>query len=501
VRILYIDIDCCRADHVGINGYGRDTTPNIDRIARDGVSFRNCHTPNSPCLPSRAALFTGRFGFNNGVVAHHGTGERLRPNNAGHGQDPDKPFFIWQLWRHGYRTVAFSSFHDRHNAWWWTAGWDEIHSNRKGGQEIAHEIVDPALDWLENNAEQDNWFVDVHLWDAHSHYRAPDEWLEKYFDEPLPTDFPTEEAVQCNLDIYGPRSGRDLYTGYPNNERPNDMHPEGVNTRADAKRLIDMYDGSIAYVDDQIGRIFDLLERKGLLEDTAVIVSADHGDSFGEHGQYMDHGIANVPVHNVPMIVRWPGLEASGVDDSLCYTLDLCPTVCELLDIPIPTGWDGESFIAALNAAQYDGRPYLVMDHGIYTFSRSVRTQDMLLMQMLHPGLYPYDDQFYLHDLNADPHQQVNLYPENTADFAELSGMYWQWRHEQVLKGGAPDPLEAMVPLGPFIYYSPESMDARLRATGRSQQADELRERLARYHGDSSEILAHPRAGWMPGMY
>ena len=86
MRILYIDIDCCRADHLGCNGYFRDTSPNIDRIASEGVSFTNCHTSNSPCLPSRAALFTGRFGINNGIVSHHGVGERLRPNSASHSQ-------------------------------------------------------------------------------------------------------------------------------------------------------------------------------------------------------------------------------------------------------------------------------------------------------------------------------------------------------------------------------------------------------------------------------
>ena len=499
MRILYIDIDCCRADHLGCNGYSRDTSPNIDAIAAQGTTFRNCHTPNSPCLPSRAALFTGRFGFNNGVVAHHGPGERMRPNNAGHGQGADIPFFMSHLWRSGMKTVAFSSFHDRHSAWWWTAGWDEIHSNRKGGGEIAHEIVEPALGWFEQNAEQDNWFVDVHVWDAHSMYRVPDEWLHRFSDEPLPDDFPDEAAVERNLDMYGPRTARDLYTGHTNDETPNDDHPEGVYTLDDAKRLIDMYDGSIAYVDDQIGRIFDLLERKGVLDDTAVIISADHGDSFGEHGQYADHGIANVPVHNVPMVVRWPGAVGGEVNDELLYTIDLCPTVCDQLGLPTPEGWDGESFASALRGEPYSGRDYLVMDHGIYTFSRSVRTRDWLLMEMLHPGLYPYDSPFYLHDLRADPHQQVNLYPDNRSDFGRLAGYLAEWRLAQVRNGGAPDPLEEMVPLGPFIYYTPEKMDARLRATGREQQADELRERLARFKTNPGERYDYARSGVRTG--
>lgn len=72
MRILYMDIDCLRADHLSCNGYCRKTTPNIDGIAAEGVSFTGCYAANSPCLSSRAALFTARFGFNNGIVSHHG---------------------------------------------------------------------------------------------------------------------------------------------------------------------------------------------------------------------------------------------------------------------------------------------------------------------------------------------------------------------------------------------------------------------------------------------
>jgi len=489
MRVLYIDIDCCRADHLGCNGYrastGRDVTPTIDRIAAEGMTFAGCHTSNSPCLPSRAALFTGRFGFQNGIVAHHGPGERLRPNNISSRQDPDRPFLVGHLRAHGLRTVAFSSFHDRHQAWWWTAGWDEIHTNRKRGQETADEIAGPALAWLEENATSDGWFVDVHMWDAHSHYRAPKEWLTKFFGHPAP-QFPDAEAVERNLSIYGPRSARDLWTGHGNGEtRPDTLHPEGVYSLADAKRLIDLYDGSIAHVDHWVGRIVDLLERKGVLDETAIIVSADHGDSFGEHGQYMDHGIANVAVHNIPLVIRWPGRPARGRCDALVYNVDLCPTLCDLLGIPTPAGWDGATFVDALDGNPFDGWPYLVYDHGIYTFSRAVRTRDWTLIAMLHPGLYPYDAPFLLHDLVADPHQQANLADERPDKRGELAALLAEWRLGQVRKGGVPDPLEEMVPHGPFIYYDPARMDARLRRTGRTKEADELRARLAGIRKDT----------------
>ncbi len=484
MRILYIDIDCCRADHLGCNGYARETSPNIDRIAAEGISFRGCHTSNSPCLPSRAALFTGRFGFNNGIVSHHGPGERLRPNAVSHRQDPAKPFLMLHLRRHGIRTVAVSSFHQRHGAWWWAAGWSELFTNPKNGQETADEIAAPAMKWLDENATEKDWFLDVHFWDAHSHYRAPLEWLNRFRSEPLPHAFPDEEAVRRNLSVYGPRTGRDLWTGYHNCARPNDLHPDGIYTVGDAKWLIDLYDGSLAYVDHHIGMIVELLERKGILDETAIIISADHGDSFGEHGQHMDHGIANVPVHNVPLVVRWPGMNGRGANDELVYQLDLCPTLCDLLYIPTPEGWDGKSFLPALRGEPFEGRRYLVYDHGIYTFSRAVRTRDWTLIEMLHPGLYPYDGPFYLHDLANDPHQQVNCYPERRDRFGELAGYLAEWRYERILDDGAPDPLEQMATIGPFIYFTPEKMDERLRSTGREKEAEELRARLARWRRD-----------------
>ena len=484
MRIVYFDIDCLRADHLSCNGYPRQTTPNIDRVAAEGVSFTNCHTSNSPCLPSRAALFTGRFGFNTGIVSHHGVGERLRPNHVSHTLDKAKPFFVHHLWDNGLRTVAFSTFHDRHRAWWWSAGWEELHvPSHKGGGETADEIGEPALRWFEQNADADDWFVDVHFWDVHSRYRVPDEWMERFHDAPMPP-FPNKDTVERQRDMYGPRCAHDLYSRYPGERKPNRYHPDAIDTLDDARKLIDGYDGSLAYVDHYIGRIVEVLERKGVLEDTAIIVSADHGDSFGEHGQYMDHGIANVAVHNIPLVVKWPGQPARGLNDALIYNLDLCPTVCDLLELSTPEKWDGESFIAALEGEQFAGRPYLVYDHGIYTFSRAVRTRDWTLIAMLHPGLYPYESPFYLHDLVEDPYQQHNLYPERRDMFNELSGYLAEWRLEQVRKGGAPDPLEAMVATGPFIYFRPDEMEDRLRRTGREHLIEDLRQRLAAIHED-----------------
>ncbi|MFQ6133685.1 MAG: sulfatase [Armatimonadota bacterium] len=483
MRVLYIDLDCCRADHLSINGYHRQTDPNLQRIAAEGLSFRHCYCANSPCVPSRASLFSGRFGTKNGVVTHHGIGESFR-NIWPHGRPRTAPPMLAEhLRRQGMKTVTWSSFHERHSAWWFCAGWEQIHTfTRKRGQESADELTTPFLPWLRQHGAEDNWFMHVHFWDIHSHYREPEQWGTKFADDP-PPDWPDQAAIDSHQEIYGPRTARDLYTGYKDeNKRPISYMPDAIRTEDDFRLLIDGYDGAIAYADHHVGLILDALEELGIADETAIIVSGDHGDSFGEHGQYMDHGIANEPVHNIPMIVKWPGLEARGTNEAMIYGMDMCPTVCELLDLPVPEGWDGQSFAPALRGESFAGWPWQVWTHGIYTLSRAVRTPEWLLIDMLHPGLYPYEEPYYLHDMHSDPHQIQNLAAERPEVMDELLGLLGQWREEQLEATGLPDPLEQIVPEGPYLYYDPERMMERLRATGRGREAEELRRRLHRYH-------------------
>lgn len=480
MRILYIDLDCCRADHLGVNGYFRDTSPNIDRIASEGVSFTRAYCANSPCVPSRASLFSGRFGVNNGVVGHHDIGAQFRFRHG-----TMLPDVLWRQAR--LKTVTFSSFADRHDAWWYCSGWEEQHTfTQKRGMESADEVNAAFLPWLAQHGGDDDWFIHLHYWDIHAWYRFPDEWENRFADDPGP-DWPDEAAVARNREIYGPRTAIDLWSGYrwdgKTLKSPVGNTPDRIETLRDSRKLIDSYDASIAWTDHHIGQVLDTLADLGVLDDTVVIVSADHGDSFGEHGQYMDHGIANEAVHHIPMIVRWPGVTRPGKSDAMIYGMDLGPTLCELLGIEAPGIWDGRSFAPALRGEDFEGWPYQVWDHGIYTLTRAVRKGDWLLIHVLHPGLYPYDEPCFLHNLKEDPHQERNLASARPDICGELNNHLVEWRHEQVRRRqGLPDPLEQMVAVGPFYYYGPEEMLTQLNRTGRETRAAELRRRLERYH-------------------
>ena len=129
----------------------------------------------------------------------------------------------------------------------------------------------------------------------------------------------------------------------------------------DLRRMIDGYDTAIRYVDDQIALIVDLLEAEGVLGDTAIIISADHGENMGELGIYGEHGTADQATCHIPMIVKWPGGQAGTVDDGLHYNIDLAPTLADLLGGQKQALWDGESYAPAITDGRDAGRSELIL--------------------------------------------------------------------------------------------------------------------------------------------
>lgn len=176
MRILYLDIDTLRPDHLGCYGYCRNTSPNLDRIAAEGVRFENCHTSDAPCLPSRSALMTGTFGIHNGVINHDGFNADFRPEGRGRGfrnrmgSDTLPAFLKMEA---GLRTVYVGGFAERHSTFCYYAGFREIYDTGKGGMESAEEVTPTALDWLDRHGAEENWYLHVNYWDPHTPYRAP----------------------------------------------------------------------------------------------------------------------------------------------------------------------------------------------------------------------------------------------------------------------------------------------------------------------------------------
>lgn len=410
MRILLLDLDSTRPDHLGCYGYQRNTSPNIDKIADEGVRFSNYYTSDAPCFPSRTALMTGRFGIHNGVVGHGGTAADVRHEGE------DRQFrsrltsecFPALFRSAGMKTALISPFGERHSAWTFYAGFNEIHNTGKGGIESAEEVTPVVMNWIEQNAKQDDWFLYVNYWDPHTPYRAPEEFGNPFANDPLPAWITDEVLKEHTTRKVGPHSAREI-SMFDNKTNPKfPRHPGDFTDREGLRRVIDGYDCGIRYMDDHIGMLFSELERQGVMEDLVVIITADHGENMGELGIYGEHGTADQGTCRIPMIIRWPGMRKNHLDEGLHYHLDLLPTIAELLGKSPAPSWDGTSYAAALQTGDACGRDYLVVSQCAHVCQRSIRFGDYLYVRTYHDGYHLFDKEM-LFNLKKDPHEQHNL--------------------------------------------------------------------------------------------
>jgi arylsulfatase A-like enzyme len=473
VRILYVDCDTLRPDHLGCYGYHRPTSPTVDALAAESTVFDRVHASDVPCLPSRSALFSGQMGIRTGVVGHAGKYARGRYPGDGHVTDPERYPLAMALSKAGYLTSTFTTFHQRHLAWRFCAGWDEVHRFASTiGDEVATELEGPAIEWLTRNGQREDWFLHLHFWDPHVPYNTPLEFgnpMEGY----APPEFPSAEELAEQQGSYGPMGAADLINDY---HRPHPRMPKALRNRDDYRMLIDGYDVGIRYFDDTLGRIVDTLSALGILDDTVIILSSDHGENQGELNLYTSHSTADAITTRIPLVVRWPGVTTGTRSDALLYGLDLAPTLLDLLDIPVPSGWDGLSFAPAVRGEAMAGREELVFGHGAWFVQRAVLRDDWLYIRTLHKALDPMPDEL-LFDLRNDPRERHNLVASEPARRDALRGRLGAWWDEY--GGPDADPLVSMAAEG-GAYYPRIFKDGYLkvlRESGRDWAAKEIEER------------------------
>ena len=487
MRILYIDIDTLRPDHLGCYDYHRNTSPNIDILARQAVRFDNCYVSDAPCLPSRAATWSGRLGFHNGVVNHGGTAADPFVEGPGRGfiSTYSRTSWISRLRDAGFWTATVSPFAERHSAWWWYGGYREMYDSGKRGMESAHEVLPLALDWVKRNARRDNWFLHVNMWDPHTPYRTPLDFGNPFASDPLPP-WLTEDVRQRCWDGFGPHSAQEphgyggdtFYKNYP-------RIPANLDSMTAVKAWIDGYDTGIRYADAHVGQLLNALADAGVLDDTAIMISSDHGENQGELNVWGDHQTADHITCRVPLIVRWPGLsDKTSVDRALHYQVDWAATLLELIGAEVPSNWDGRSFAPALRAGNAQGREYLVTSQGAWACQRGVRFdhggEQYMCLNTYHDG-YKMLDPVMLFNLTRDPHEQNDLAAQRPDLANHALGLLSAWLRDMMRTSTSNvDPLMTVMREGGPLHTRGNLPGylAHLRATGRAQHA----ERLARLH-------------------
>ena len=352
--VILISIDSLRADHCTPYGYqgelsGAATTPWMQSLAESGATFEQCSAAAPWTLPSHISMLTGMHPMEHGVRARRFRLPANTENIAGKFKNA------------GYKTAAFYSAPFLHPSWGYYPGFDtyvgaapylnteeatdammntaapgirKFHDAADTDKENAPHVVDKALAWLEkDNRKNQPFFLFLHFWDPHYNYQAPDDYNRMF----LP-DFTEADR----------KLGKEFTPRLPQEYSAHDIG-----------RIKAMYDAEIRYTDDQLARLFVKLHEWGLENEVIVAVVSDHGDHFGEHGQYFHHRTLYQEVIHVPMVVRASGLIEPSTRSSASVSIyDIGPT---LLDLAGLSAWPERSGRSALPLLK-EGNHEVMMD-------------------------------------------------------------------------------------------------------------------------------------------
>lgn len=307
-NILLIVLDSTRRDRLSTYGHPVPTTPQLDRIAAEGVVYEQCITPGSWTLPSHASLFTGLFPRD-----HHATVEHMKLD--------DRFLTLAEaLGTAGYETAGFTS-----NAWLSMGTgveqgfdqWQDIWSMQPGYPDSGAALTNlRVLTWLGARRDRSRpFFMFINYMETHMPYAPPPPYDKRY----VPRD--ADPAMLAEIRSW--KNPREL--GYLLKAPGFDVTPKQF------ELLLSQYDGELSYLDSRVGELTEALRERGILDNTVLVITADHGEHFGEHG-IMDHKMSlyDVLVH-VPLIVRYrPGFPAGRRVRAQVQTIDIFPTLLRL---------------------------------------------------------------------------------------------------------------------------------------------------------------------------
>jgi arylsulfatase A-like enzyme len=300
--IFLIIIDTLRADHLGCYGYHRDTSPVLDSLAAEGTVFTRFQALSPWTLPSCASIWTGL------TVQSHMAGKR---DLVTYGLHPELDNIATILKSQGYITLGFVNTILLSRNVGFASGFDHyscaIHGHGRAG-----ETVDEVIEWFyDNRGNPSPKLVVIHLFDVHAPYDPPAGFDMRYSPE-------------------GSRGVTEWCTDSLNNPNPDDLD-----------HLIDMYDGEIAWVDSQLGRLFAELRRTGIADNALIIVTSDHGEEFLDHGSCSHAHTLFQELLHVPLIVAGPGIPVGIVDSVPCGQFDILPVIAGFAGVPLPEQVEG----------------------------------------------------------------------------------------------------------------------------------------------------------------
>ena len=418
-NVLFILCDDLRPDAVGCYGSKHVKTPHIDRLAAGGVRFTNGFCTTSLCSPSRASILTGLYAHAHGV------------RNNFTELPPALPHWPGRLREQGYATGYCGKWHMGEDNDAPRPGFDWFVSHKGQGKYFDTEwnvngerretpkgyyttvVTDYAADWLAKQPSGKPWALCLGHKAPHSFY-FPEEKYKHAFDD-VPVRYP-QTAFQLDGQpdwirqrlptwhgIYGPLF--EWRKQFP------DTRPEGVK---DFENMVHAYWGTVLSVDDSVGRLVQLLESRGELENTLIIFMGDNGLLEGEHGM-VDKRTMHEPSIRIPIIARGPGLPAGKVVERQVVTEDIAPSVLDLCGAPTLEKAHGRSWKALCNQGDPDWRTAWLYEYNYekqFPYTPNIRGIRTERFKFVH---YPHGDGTAdrhlpeMYDLAADPDERNNL--------------------------------------------------------------------------------------------
>ncbi len=403
-NLIIITVDTLRADHMSLYGYPRRTTPEIDAFARTATTFDRAIAPWPKTVPSMVSMFSSRY--------PHSTGNMF----ASRGQyvAEEQLMLAEVAKRQGLSTTAIVSNAVLASATNFNQGFDSYvetyETDSPFGQDRrnrAESVTLHARFALRDRAPKGPFFLWVHYVDPHTVYDPPEEFSAPFFADRLydPTPLRLNEDDQ---NFHGGVAGKYW--------RRNGEHAESGWYTAN-------YDGEIAYVDDQIGELIAEMENLGLLDNSVVMITADHGESLGEHQYFFEHGW--FPYHAcgwIPWVVYWPGNPNPGSRiEYPSSLLNLMPTALDLMGWPIPDGvFHGRSVVPVMLGEKDYTEPYVVEEAGEGGIRRDqfLRTIQDGEWKLVHVPSLRYQGmmqgvEYELYNVLDDANETVNVAEQN----------------------------------------------------------------------------------------
>lgn len=401
LNTVLISIDTLRPDHLGCYGYSRETSPNIDRLAREGALFENAFSSTTWTLPAHMALLTSLPGLVHGVL------------NESFLLDERRITLAEVLKEHGYSTYGIFTGPFLLPRWGFAQGFDDyldatLYDKSLDGPEMLNaserdRTTPGAIKNVESLLDQNRkrpFFLFLHLFDAH-----PD------FIPPPPYDTMFDPNYKGNI------RGVDIMN---NPEVNKDMEPE------DLEHLRALYDGEICFVDEEgIGGLIRILKGRGILEKTLIVITSDHGEEFFEHGVFGHRQNLYDTTLRIPLIFWCPGRVSAGmVIKEQVRIIDIMPTILDLVGISQSPEGVGRSLIPLLNGKEADReeRPIFAVLKDYKRYQEALRTEEYKVIRD-----YMKEERLFI-DLIRDPEEVRPFMDPSLPEFQEAMNRFFSMR-------------------------------------------------------------------------